>query len=530
MNTENENGPGPNQYRDLRRQMVRNFEGNAYPHSFARTHTLAEYCEAHASLGNGEEDDHLIVAVCGRIISKRVSSSKLVFYTIANGAGTTTLQVMCNFRNYASDAPDGEFKRLNEEVFRRGDIIGIVGFPLRTRRGELSVAATRLHLLAPCLHNLPAPGTLTDTETRYRKRYLDMLVNGRNVMETFERRSKIIAFIRRFFEGRSFTEVETPTLTLLAGGANAKPFVTHHNDLKMDMFMRVAPELFLKMLVVGGMERVYEIGKNFRNEGIDLTHNPEFTAVEAYMAYADYKDLMSMTEDLLSSLALHVCGSFLVPYTTADGASKMIDFTPPFQRVPLLATLEKRLGVSLPSSLFTKGGHGAVVLEDILQKHSVECAAPRTIARMLDKLVGTFIEPELTNPAFITDHPQIMCPLAKWHRDDPNLTERFELFVGGLELCNAYTELNDPAVQRGLFAVHQDDRAAGDDEAMPNDEAFCVALEHGLPPTAGWGMGVDRLVMFLTNKSSIKDVILFPAMKPTDDERHAQEHVAASPQ
>lgn len=535
----NEEDLDPSKYYEIRartiKQMEESGELDAFPHKYHTDTSIPAFVEKYANAveaGSRLEGNEHVTSLAGRIMTKR-SAGKLVFYGL-QGEGKT-LQILSDVSSY--EGGQEAFTKIHN-LLRRGDLVGVQGFPGKSKAGELSIVPTKLTLLAPCFHMLPKSHYgFKNQETRYRQRYLDLIMNLQS-RDTFIKRSKIISYLRRFLTKRGFIEVETPMMNMIAGGANAKPFITHHNDLNLDLYMRVAPELYLKQLIIGGMERVFEIGKNFRNEGIDMTHNPEFTACEFYWAYADYQDLMTVTEQLLSGMALMVNGvenyddmseeekakipedkfniTLRLPHHEED---TIISFKPPFKRIPMIKSLEERLNIVFPPDLESQ--ECQELLMKVHKEHKLDCVPPLTVSRLLDNLVGEFLEPDCIQPAFITEHPGLMCPLAKWHRSDRRLTERFELMIAGKEVCNSYTELNQPFVQRNCFQDQMKAKALGDEEANDIDEDFCTALEYGLPPTAGWGLGLDRMCMILANNFNIKEVILFPAMKPLDQPKQA---------
>jgi len=435
------------------------------------------------------------VSVAGRMISRRIMG-KASFLHILDGKGRIQAYVRrddVGLEEYAA------FK-----TFDIGDIIGVTGTVFRTKTGETSVHAAKVTLLSKSLRPLPEKfHGLKDPELRYRQRFVDLIVNP-EVRATFIKRSRIISEIRRRMDERGFIEVETPVLNTTASGASARPFVTHHNTLDIDMYLRIATELHLKECVVGGLERVYEIGRLFRNEGMDPMHNPEFTTIEAYQAYTDYNGMMELAEDLISRCCVAVNGTTEITYQGTD-----IDLTPPYRRLSMNDAVKEATGVDFYACATDEEARG---LAKTLKMELKDKTATR--GKLVAEAFDAFVEDTLIQPTFIIDYPVEISPLSKRKPSAPYLTERFELFIAGHEFANAFSELNDPVDQRGRFVQQAQERAKGDDEAMMIDEDFCTALEYGMPPTGGIGIGIDRLIMLLTDAASIRDVILFPTMKP----------------
>ena len=447
-------------------------------------------------LGNFEEMEGREVTIAGRIMSRRIMG-KASFAHILDAKGQIQIFVQIN-----------QLGKEEYETFKTydiGDIIGVTGTVFRTRMGEISVKAAEITLLSKSLRPLPEKWHgLKDPDLRYRQRYLDMIVNP-EVRHTFVLRSKIIQAIRRYLDDRGFLEVETPVLHNTAGGAAARPFITHHNTLDLDMYLRIATELHLKRLIVGGFDKVYEIGRIFRNEGMSIKHNPEFTMIELYEAYSDYKDIMNLTEDMLSTVARKVLGTELITYQGEE-----INLAPPWKRISMIDAVKEYTGVDFNAISSDEDARKAAKELDV----SVENDA--TWGNVLNEIFEEKVEEHLIQPTFVMDYPIEISPLAKKKKDDPRLTERFELFITGREYGNAYSELNDPIDQRERFMEQARQRAAGNEEAEMMDEDFVNALEIGMPPTGGLGIGIDRLVMLLTDSYSIRDVILFPTMKPKE--------------
>ena len=437
------------------------------------------------------------VSLAGRVVAIR-RHGRALFLDLRDQEG----RIQCHFRE---DILASAFDLL--DWLDLGDVMGVRGHVFKTRRGEITVEVQQFRYLAKSLRDLPDKRHgLRDVDLRYRYRYLDLLSNP-EVAEVFRTRSAILGYIRSFLQGRRFMEVETPVLLPLAGGTEAKPFQTYHNALDMPLYLRIAMELHLKRLLVGGFERVYEIGRVFRNEGISTRHNPEFTMLELYQAYTDYHGMMELVESLISGLVRHLFGSLVITY---QGQS--LDFTPPFARVDMVEKLRSTTGIVWQDVRTTEDAQGLAKALGIKVDPKFERA------QVMDKIIGQIIEPGLIQPTFLWHHPVDISPLAKRDPRNPLLTERFELFAAGREVANAFSELNDPLDQRERGHLQQEQRRAGNDEVPPLDEDFLFALEHAMPPTGGLGVGIDRLVMLLTDSPSIRDVILFPTMRPLDPE------------
>ncbi len=471
-----------------------------YPPRVTRNHTtteaikLFETAEGEHGKDNEEEMPKINVEVGGRLVSVRIMG-KSTFAHIEDAAGRIQLYLRKN---------DLEEKyNIFKKDYDLGDIVAAQGHVFRTRTGEISIHVNDFQLATKALHPLPEKWHgLKDVETRYRQRYLDLVANP-EIRDLFVKRSKIISEMRRYLDNQGFIEVETPTLQPIYGGAMARPFTTHHNALNMELYLRISDELYLKRLITGGYEKVYEICKDFRNEGVSTKHNPEFTMMECYWAYADYEDIMRLTENMVAHIAQEVVGTTRVMF---DG--KEVDLTPPWPRINLAEGIKEKTGIDIYES---KGDVKALWAK--CQELNLNVAPQPTWGKLVDEILGEYLEPDIVHPTFIHTFPVDISPLAKQSPEDPRVVERFEVFAVGMEFGNAYSEQNDPVAQLQRFMEQKQDIAAGDDEAHEMDEDYLIALMHGMPPTGGLGIGVDRLVMLLTDQQSIREVILFPHMR-----------------
>jgi lysyl-tRNA synthetase, class II len=491
----------PNQYRDVRLEKLGKIKAlglDPWPRKAARTHGIAElvatYADAEAWPNEKLEGLGLTVSVMGRILTIREMGKSVFAHLTENGE---KLQAFLRMNDLAE--PGWELLKLLD----MGDFVSVTGPLMRTKTGELSVRVRSIQFLSKALLPLPEKWHgLQDKEQRYRQRYLDLISNG-DVLKTFQTRSRIVSAVRRFMEDQGYLEVETPMMQPIPGGATARPFITHHNALDMQLYLRVAPELYLKRLIVGGFEKVFEINRNFRNEGLSVRHNPEFTMMEMYEAGSDLRDMMTLTENLLSSVAREVMGSEKLPWGELE-----ISYAAPFRRLTMKDAIAEFGRVDRHQ---LEDGDSVRTLAKAVHIEDVE---KRSIGMLLGDLFEHHAEKQLLQPTFITDYPIELSPLTKTLEDDDRFVDRFELFIGGMEIANAYSELNDPIDQMGRFQAQMDEREAGNDEAMHLDQDFITSLEHGFPPCGGEGIGIDRLVMLLTNSQSIRDVILFPLMRP----------------
>ncbi len=465
-----------------------------FGYSFNRTHKIKDLIEKNRDLQIGECGKEK-VSVAGRLMALR-THGKAIFANIEDISGRIQIYIKSN------KVGDDAFKLFSK--IGVGDILGVSGLIFRTRTGEVTVFVEEFSLLCKSVRSLPEKWHgLKDVEIRYRKRYLDLIVNP-SVREIFIKRSKVVQSIRNFLDNRGFLEVQTPIMQPIPGGATARPFITHHNTLHMDLYLRIATELYLKRLIVGGLEKVYELGCDFRNEGISTKHNPEFTMLELYEAYGDYHSMMTITEELITYVIKNVLGSLEVEYQ-----GNRINFTPPWKRISMYKAIEEVSGINMEKILQKD-------FDKIIKKHGLNIKGKINKGEITNELFEKYVEPTLIQPTFIYDYPLESSPLSKQKKDDLELVERFELFVNSMELANAFTELNDPAEQKRRFEEQVAKREAGDMESHFMDEDYIEALEYGMPPTGGLGIGIDRLIMLLTNSDSIKEVILFPQLKPKE--------------
>jgi lysyl-tRNA synthetase, class II len=483
---------------------------NPYPHSFETadrtTGVLAafDYAEHQPgdSGGTADESDLLRVSLAGRVMTKRVMG-KASFFELQDAAGRIQVYIR------RDDLPEGFYNQVFKKLIGIGDIVGVKGHVFRTQTGQISIHTHSFELLSKALRPIPVVkekeghvyDEVTDKEFRYRQRYVDLFVNN-DVRDVFRSRARLITRIRSFLDERGYLEVETPVLQPVYGGASARPFTTHHNALNIPLFMRIADELYLKRLIVGGFDGVYEISKDFRNEGLSRFHNPEFTMMELYVAYRDYSWMMGLVEELVEDCSVHLHGT-----TEVEVGDRTISFKRPWPRIPIFEAIEQRTGVNLRGMDRDEMARAAESL-------GIEVDSSMGAGKIVDEVFGEKVEPHLIQPTFITDYPIELSPLAKRHRSEEGLVERFEAICNGKEICNAFSELNDPEDQRARFEEQARLRIGGDDEAMQLDEDYLRALEYGMPPTAGLGVGIDRLTMIMTNQESIRDVILFPLLRP----------------
>ena len=481
--------------RDYKEQQIHDLQSmghNPYPYRFDRTHSSKQVNEDFYEMKNGEVRQEVSLSVCGRVMAIR-DHGKSCFFELRDGYGSIQSYIR---KNEVGESSFEFFKRF----INVGDFLGVDGFPFRSKTGEMSVFVNHFQLLSKSIRTLPEKWHgMKDKEVIYRQRYVDLIANTES-FHRFEVRFKTLHLLREFMVERGFIEVDTPMLHYLVGGASAKPFVTHMNAYDIDLYLRIAPELYLKRLVVGGFERVFEMNKNFRNEGVSYKHSPEFTMLEAYQAYADYSDIMELVEEMIAHVVFQIKGTHQLEYQ-----GTMIDFSPPWKRMTMAECIHKHLGIDIIND----------PEDTLIQKLREHGKVPliRDKGHMIESLWG-LVEDRIIQPTMITEHPISISPLAKKHRAKPGVTERFEPIVFGRELGNAFSELNDPIDQRIRFEAQMQLRDKGDEEAQMMDQDFIRALEYGLPPTGGLGIGIDRLIMFLTNASSIRDVIPFPLVKP----------------